>query len=569
MRLSRFHAPTLRDAPKEAELPSHRWLIRGGFIRQITAGIYNLLPLGLRTVQKIERIVREEMDAAGGQEVLMPAVQPADLWRESGRWEEYGPELLRFHDRKGNDYCLGPTHEEVMVDLVRRDIRSYRQLPRNFYQIQSKFRDELRPRGGLLRGREFIMKDAYSFDVDAAAAHVSYQAMYAAYTRIFQRCGLNFRAVEADTGNIGGSLSHEFHVLVDTGEDAIVACTHCDYAANTEKAAIGKRSPAPSAGDVPAHASVATPGQRTVADVAACLGVDLTAVIKTLIVTLDGKPHAALVRGDRELNPLKLRDATGSTDVELADSSLVQELTGAALGYAGPVGLGLPILLDSELSAIRGWVCGANVDDTHLTNVLPGRDFEVMTTMDIRLAAEGDPCPQCEGSLETFRGIEVGHVFHLGTKYSKAMKCEFLDREGKTQAMEMGCYGIGITRIMAAAIEQNSDENGIKWPLSIAPFSVILLPLGKAGDEVFAAVEGIYDSLRDAGVEVLLDDRKERPGVKFADADVLGIPLRVVLGRRGLEAGMAEMRVRSDGREEQVALADIVTIIQTRLEELA
>jgi prolyl-tRNA synthetase len=565
MRLSRYHAPTLREAPKEAELPSHLWLIRGGFIRQLSAGIYNLLPMGLRTVQKIEAIVRDEMNRAGGQELLMPSVQPAELWNESGRWEKYGPELQRFQDRKGNDYCLGPTHEEIIVDVVRRDIRSYRQLPTNLYQIQSKFRDEIRPRGGLLRGREFIMKDAYSFDVSVEKSHESYQIMYDTYARIFERCGLEFRAVEADSGNIGGSLSHEFHVLAETGEDDIVACSDCKYAANVEKAGIAESVGGESTIPAAPPTLVETPNKKTVIDVAEFMSVDLSRVLKTLIITLDGEPYAAVVRGDRELNPLKVRDALGAEVVELADEALVKEVTGAPLGFAGPIGLTIPIIVDHEIASIHSGVCGANQADKHYKFVSADRDFSVHTTADIRLAQDGDSCPMCTGNLRAFRGIEVGHVFHLGTKYSEPMGCTFSNKEGQTETMVMGCYGIGITRIMAAAIEQNHDENGICWPLALSPFSVILLPLGKTGDEVYDASERIYAELQAAGVEVLFDDRAERPGVKFADADVLGIPLRITVGRRGLKEGSVEFKVRADGREEKVALDRVLPAVERLL----
>ncbi len=565
MRLSRYHSPTLREAPKEAELPSHLWLIRGGYIRQLSAGIYNLLPMGLRTVQKIESIVREEMNRAGAHEVLMPAVQPADLWAESGRWEKYGPELLRFEDRKGNDYCLGPTHEEIIVDMARRDVRSYRQLPLNLYQIQSKFRDEIRPRGGLLRGREFIMKDAYSFDINEEKAHESYQDMYDAYERIFERCGLEFRAVEADTGNIGGSLSHEFHVLADTGEDDIVACDSCQYAANVEKAGIGESPAGESTIPAAPPTMVDTPGKKSVSEVAEFMGVDLSDVMKTLILTLDGKPYAAIVRGDRELNPLKVRDALGAETVELADEDLVKEVTGAPVGYAGPIGLEIPIIVDHEVASMSSGVCGANKANTHYKFVATDRDFKPEAVADIRMAAEGDCCPMCGGSLRAFRGIEVGHVFHLGTKYSEPMGCTYSDKDGKTQTMVMGCYGIGITRIMAAAIEQNHDENGICWPLPLAPYAVIILPLGKPGDEVYDAAERMYTELQQAGLEVLLDDRTERPGVKFADADVLGIPLRITVGRRGVKEGSVEMRVRRGGHEEKVAMDRIVPAVERLL----
>ena len=478
MRLSRYHAPTLREAPRDAEVRSHELLVRAGFIRQLSAGIYNLMPLGVRTVTKIANIVREEMNRAGAVEVLMPAVQPGELWSESGRWEKYGPELLRFQDRKGNDFCLGPTHEEVIVDLVRRDVRSYKQLPLNLYQIQAKFRDEIRPRAGLMRGREFMMKDAYSFDVDDAAAHESYQAMFSAYERIFERCGLAFRAVEADTGNIGGSLSHEFQVLAETGEDAIVSCTGCTYTANVEMAELAAEeteTSAVAAGDAPRV--VDTPGKHTVEEVCGFMDASPTDLIKTLILDVDGEPIAALVRGDRELNPLKVKRLYGADSATLAHDGMVTEVTGAPVGFAGPVGLNIPVVADPEVMALSEAICGANAGGQHLAGVVPGAHFSPERVSDLRMAEDGDACPRCGEPLRAYRGIEVGHVFFLGTKYSEAMDCTFLNAEGKSKPMVMGCYGIGVTRIMAAAIEQNHDENGIAWPMALAPFEVAVIPL--------------------------------------------------------------------------------------------
>jgi prolyl-tRNA synthetase len=567
MRMSRFHAPTLREAPKEAELPSHALLLRAGALRQLTAGIYDLLPLGLKSVRKIERIIREEMDRAGAQEVLLPAVQPAELWQESGRWDKYGPELLRFTDRKSNAYCLGPTHEEVIVDLVRRDVRSYKQLPLNLYQVQFKFRDEVRPRGGLMRGREFIMKDAYSFDTDFTAARASYQAMFDAYGAIFRRCGLDFRPVEADAGNIGGSTTHEFQVLAETGEDAIVSCSHCGYAANVELARIGLGTPPPpAAAATPAPTEVATPGMRTVAEVTAFLDVAATALMKTLIVVADGVPHAAIVRGDRELNLIKVRAALGAAEVALADDETVTRVTGAPVGFAGPIDLDLPTLVDHEIAGLVDAVCGANAADAHYTGVAVGRDFTPTRVADLRVAGADDPCPECAGGvLRTFRGIEVGHVFLLGTRYSEPMGCTFLDADGKSQPMVMGCYGIGVTRIMAAAIEQSHDDKGIIWPMSIAPFHVAVVPLGKPGDDVSAAAEGLYSQLGAAGLDVIVDDRKERPGVKMADAELMGFPLQVVLGRRALDEGVAELKDRRTGATDRVPLGELVAVVRERV----
>jgi len=566
--MSRFHAPTLRDAPNDAELPSHRLLTRAGFIRQLTAGIYDLMPLGQRVVRRITRIIREELDRAGAIEIAMPFVQPAELWQESGRWQKYGPELQRLTDRKGNEYCLGPTHEEIVVDLVRRDVRSYRQLPLNLYQIQPKFRDEVRPRGGLMRGREFLMKDAYSFDVDESSALVSYKAMYDAYHRIFERCGFDFRAVEADTGNIGGSTSHEFQVLAGTGEDAIVSCDTCSYTANVEKAAIGDRGEAADDGGAPQGAPerVDTPDKRTVAEVAEFLGTDAAHLLKTLIVVVDGEPMAAVVRGDHELNLMKVRDALGAEEAELADDATVERVTGAPVGFAGPVGLAIPVVVDRAVRGMAGAVCGANEAHAHLRGVAVGRDFEPARVEDLRMAQGGDPCPRCEGHLRAFRGIEVGHVFYLGTKYTEPMGCTFLDQNGKAQPMVMGCYGIGVTRIMAAAVEQSHDERGIIWPVPLAPFEAAVLPLGKAGDEVYAEAERIYEALTAAGVDALLDDRNERPGVKFADAELMGFPWQVVLGRRGLKEGVAELKSRATGEAEKIPLTELVSTLAARIE---
>jgi prolyl-tRNA synthetase len=560
MRLSRLHAPTLKEVPKDAEVVSHQLLVRAGYIRKLAAGIYDFLPLAKRVIRKIETIIREEMDAAGAQEVFLPAVVPAEVWQESGRWFQYGPELLRFKDRKGGDFCLGPTHEEVIVDLVKRDVRSWRSLPLNLYQIQTKFRDEVRPRFGLMRGREFVMKDAYSFDVDEAATNRSYDAMYAAYERIFARCGLQFRAVEADTGSIGGSRSHEFQVLAASGEDAIVSCSKCSYAANVEQAELHvHHEPAPGASDK-AFEKVHTPGRRTIVEVTDFLGLPARRFLKTLIVDADDRLFAVLVRGDHELNLVKVKKLLGATRVDLAHEEQVRQATGAAVGFAGPVGLrGVAgIIADNAVRGMTHAVAGANADDHHFVDLTEGRDFEVSRFGDLRLAVEGDPCPRCGGELKSFRGIEVGHVFFLGTKYSDAMKCTYLDEAGVEKPMVMGCYGIGVTRTMAAAIEQNHDADGIVWPLAIAPFRVIVLPLQMNVPEVVQAAERLYADLQGAGVEVLLDDRDERAGVKFKDADLLGIPLRIAIGGRGLKEGVVELKPRRVAEVQQVPLADVV-----------
>jgi len=565
MRYSQYLLNTLKETPADAEVISHQLMMRAGMIRKIAAGIYSYLPLGLRSIRKVEQIIREEMNRAGAIELLMPMVVPAELWQESTRWEQYGKELLRLKDRKDADFCLGPTHEEVITDIVRREVRSYRQLPLNLYQIQSKFRDEIRPRFGLMRGREFIMKDAYSFDVDEAGADVAYDKMYQAYRRIFERCGLRFRAVEADTGNIGGSSSHEFMVLADSGEDAIVSCDSCEYAANVEKAELRDAG-----GDFPvptqALTKVATPGQRTIEEVAGFLQVEPARLIKTLLLRTDGgETVAVLLRGDRELNDIKLCRLLGCNEVELADEETVRRVTGAPSGFAGPVGLKGRILADFEVRAMVDAVTGANEVDTHYTGVACGRDFTVETFADLREAVAGDFCPRCAGKLEVWRGIEVGHVFKLGTKYSQALGATFLDAQGQEQVIFMGCYGIGVGRTVAAAIEQNHDENGIVFPMPIAPFQVIVTMVNPNDAEVCAAAEKLYAELLERGIEVLLDDRDERPGSKFKDADLLGIPLRVTVGARGLKDGALEVQERRSGAREMLPLAEVAEAVAERV----
>jgi prolyl-tRNA synthetase len=567
MRLSKTLIPTLKEAPSEAEVPSHILMVRGGYLRKVAAGIYSFLPLGWRVVQKIARIIREEMNRAGAEEVFLPAVVPAELWQESGRWDLYGAQLLRIKDRKGGDFVIGPTHEEVIVDLVRGDVRSYRQLPLNLYQIQTKFRDELRPRAGLMRGREFIMKDAYSFHASDEDAKREYQNMYDTYHRIFARCGLAFRAVEADTGNIGGSLSHEFQVLAENGEDALVACDNCQYAANVEQAVSRPSETGAPTGDAPAMAKVATPGKRTIEEVTGFLNVPATALVKTLIYLVDGKPVAVLVRGDRTVNEIKVRVALGAKEVVMAGDRAVEEVTGAPVGFAGPVGLQIPVLCDNEIATMPSFVCGANERDMHYTNVVRGRDFTPTQMGDFRQSAPGDRCPRCEtGHFKGYRGVEVGHVFFLGTKYSVAMKANFLDAGGKERPMIMGCYGIGVTRIAAAAIEQHHDADGITWPVPIAPFEVNLLSL-QAGD---AQVAGLCDKLEAeltaAGVEVLYDDRDERPGVKFKDADLIGIPYRIAVGKKGLAEGVVEIKARRSPEVVKVKIEEAVAYVRERVE---
>ncbi len=569
MRYSQYFIPTVKETPSDAEVISHQLMLRAGMIRKLAAGIYNYLPLGLRSIRKVEAIVREEMNRAGAIELLMPAVQPAELWKESGRWEFYGKELLRFRDRKDAEFCMGPTHEEVITDLVRKEIRSYRQMPINLYQIQGKFRDEIRPRFGLMRGREFIMKDAYSFDVNEAGADVSYEKMYKAYRRIFERCGLKFRAVEADTGSIGGNYSHEFMVLADSGEDAIVSCSACEYAANMEKAEARKSEAVDHADPRPLE-KVSTPGQKSIEDVAAFLSVTGTQVVKTLVLVADGEPVVALIRGDYDLNEIKLKNHLGAAELEMADDEVVLKVTGAPTGYAGPVGLQgkVKVVADLSLQGMHNFVTGANAADMHLKNVNIGRDFSVEGFVDIRNVVIGDPCPRCEsGELEIWRGIEVGHVFKLGTKYSKALNASFLDANGKEQIIFMGCYGIGIGRTVAACIEQNHDDNGIIFPLPIAPFHCIVSALSAKDDEVKAASEAIYGELMEAGVEVLLDDRDERPGFKFKDADLIGIPLRIVVGAKSLVEGKVELKERRSGEVEVLPIAEAVARVKAAVKE--
>ncbi len=563
MRYSEYFIPTVKETPADAEVVSHQLMLRAGMIRKLAAGIYSYLPLGLRSIRKVENIVREEMNRAGAIEILMPGVIPAELWQESERWEQYGRELLRIKDRKDAEFCLGPTHEEVVTDLVRREVKSYRQMPVNLYQIQSKFRDEIRPRFGLMRGREFIMKDAYSFDVDGAAADLSYEKMYQAYRRIFERCGLRFRAVEADTGSIGGSSSHEFMVLADSGEDAIVSCTACEYAANVEKAESRPIEAVEHADPRPLE-RVATPEKRTIEEVSEFLGVHAASMIKTLVLLADGEPVVALVRGDHELNEIKLKNALDCTDLEMAGDEVVTKVTGAPVGFAGPVGLKVKIVADLAVKAMKNAVTGGNEKDLHLKNVNLERDFRATAFADIRNVVHGDACPRCEGGvLEMWRGIEVGHVFKLGTKYSKALKATYLDAEGKEQIIFMGCYGIGIGRTVAACIEQNHDENGIIFPIPIAPFHCIISALNIKEDPVREASERIYGQLADAGVEVLLDDRDERPGFKFKDADLIGIPLRIVVGSKNLAQGNVELKDRKTGDVALLPVAEAVERVKS------
>lgn len=563
MRFSRLFAPTLKEDPKEAEVVSHRLLMRAGYIRRVAAGIYDFLPLGLRAMRRIETIVREEMDRAGAQELLMPAVQPAELWKESGRWEYYGPELLRFKDRRGGDFCMGPTHEEVITSLVAGEVRSYRDLPLNLYQIQSKFRDEIRPRAGLMRGREFVMKDAYSFDIDEAGAHKTYQAMFDAYCRIFTRCGLDYRAVEADTGNIGGSLSHEFQVLADSGEDAIASCPDCGYTANIEKAAV--QAPEPAEAATAALGEVVTPGMRSVEQVAGFLGCGTDRILKTLIFVVDDNPVAVVVRGDHAVNEIKVKAALGGKDVLVANDETVRRATGMPVGFVGPIGLTIPVLVDPAARSVADAVVGAGREDLHITGFFVDRDLPNAQVVDVRMAGAGDPCGRCGGAFGLFKGIETGHVFYLGTKYSVPMKATYLSEAGTEHPIAMGCYGIGVSRILAAAIEQNHDSNGIVWPVAIAPYRVIVLPMQGNDEAVVAAAASIYSALQAAGVDAILDDRDLRPGVKFKDADLIGIPYRITVGARSLAEGKVELKERRGGENELVATDSVVDEVVARI----
>jgi prolyl-tRNA synthetase len=566
MRWSKTLIPTLKEVPADAEVVSHKLLVRAGFIRQISRGVYDYFPLALKVIRKIEAIVREEMNRAGAQELLMPISAPAELWQESGRWDYYGKELMRFKDRNERDFCLGPTHEEIVTDLVRRSVRSYRELPMNLYQIQTKFRDEPRPRFGLMRGREFIMKDAYSFHTDIDDCRREYDNMYQTYRRIFGRLGLSFRPVEADTGAIGGSQSHEFQVLAESGEDAIVSCNSCDYAANVEKAEVKSKRPAGReiSEESPKLEKVATPGKKSVAAVAEFLKLTADKFIKTLVYKTDSDELVAvLVRGDHEVNELKLRTVLGCREVALADETSVAAATGAIPGYLGPIGLKLRVVADLSVQGMRSAVTGANEANAHYVQIDQERDFTPSAFADLRLAVNGDACPRCEkGKLESHRGIEVGQVFYLGTRYSEKMGATFLDAEGREQPIQMGCYGIGISRLVAAAIEQNHDANGIIWPFSIAPFQVLVLPINYKEEKLRDAADKLYQELQRRGVDVLLDDRDERPGVKFKDGDLVGIPLRVTIGAKSLDKGCVELRWRRDGKTDESAVADAAKTIQ-------
>lgn len=570
MRVSKLYAPTLREVPAEAEVVSHQLMLRAGFMRKAAGGIYTYLPLAWRVLKKIERIVREEMDAKGSQELLMPIVQPAEIWKESGRWDVYGAEMFRLQDRHNRCFCLGPTHEEMVTTLIRGDVRSYRQLPLSVYQIQNKYRDERRPRFGLMRGREFIMKDAYSFDRDEAGLDKSYQDMYDAYTNIFTRCGLNFRPVEADSGAIGGSGSHEFMVIADSGEAEIVFCTSCDYAANVEKAELFPLEAQEEA--MLTKEEVVTPDCKTIADVCAYLKLPVDHSVKAVAYNSEKGLILCFVRGDHEVNEIKVINTCGVIDLEMATEEQLAA-AGTVGGYMGPVGIDnkkVIVVVDATVMKMHNVCCGANKEGYHFINVNPGRDFTPTYVADIRLIQEGDPCPHCGGEVSKARGIEVGQVFKLFTKYSSALKATYLDENGKEQPMVMGCYGVGVSRTMAAAIEQNYDDNGIIWPIEIAPYHVLVVPVNTKDEASAAKAEEIYMQLKKVGLETVIDDRNERPGVKFKDADLIGYPLRVVVGPKTLTEGKLEVKIRKTGEIRYLPLdGDYVQDIKNIIAELA
>ena len=567
MRMSQAMVPTLRSVPAEAEIISHQLLLRAGFIRKTAAGMYNYLPLGKRVLTKIETIVREEMDAAGGQEILMPITQPSELWIESGRWNAYGAEMIRLKDRHDREFCLGPTHEEVVTDLVRNEVNSYRQLPLRLYQIQNKYREERRPRFGLMRGREFIMKDLYSFDRDEAGLDASYKAMFDAYTRIFTRCGLTFRPVEADSGAIGGGYTHEFMVLADNGEATIVYCDHCDYAADIEIAPCAEPQEIPHEELLPIE-KVATPNSKTIDAVGAFLHVPAEKCIKTLFVQADDELICVLLRGNSELNDVKLKRVHPCDSLEMAEPEFIKEKIGCSIGSLGPVGLkGIKIYADLEMKTVINGVCGANEEEYHYLNVNVGRDYQIEGYYDLRMMQPGEVCPHCGAVLKQARGIEAGQVFKLGTKYSKAMHATFLDENGKENIIQMGCYGIGVSRTMAAAVEQNYDEDGIIWPKTIAPYSVVIVPVSDKNADQMRIAEELYAAFTKAGIDTMLDDRAERAGVKFKDADLIGYPVRITVGKKAASEGLVEYKLRTEKEAADVAITDIIAKVQTFLAE--
>jgi prolyl-tRNA synthetase len=566
MRYTKMFIPTMKEDPKDAEVLSHRLMLRAGFIRKLASGVYTWLPLGLKSLKKVENIIREEMNRKGTQEIIMPFVQPKELWEESGRWEKYGKELLRVRDRNDRELCLGPTHEEVVTDLVRREVKSYKELPLILYQIQTKFRDEIRPRFGVMRSREFSMKDAYSFDLDEAGAEKSYRDMHDAYMRIFERCGFNFRAVEADTGQIGGSFSHEFMVLADTGEDIIISCGSCGYAANLERAEVGfiDRDVARTKGQ---FKNVETPGQRKIDEVSRFLGVAPDKLVKTIIYNTDKGTIGVLIKGDREINEVKLRNMLNLDSMELADEETIEKVTGGPLGFSGPVGLDIPLYADRDVLFMEDFVVGGNARDVHTVGVNI-EDFKVEGFYDLKVAEPGDLCARCGGIHSSTKGIEVGHIFKLGFKYSKAMNCTFLDKEGKEKFAVMGCYGIGVGRTVAAAIEQGHDENGMVLPFAIAPFEVCVLPVNSSHPESMELAEAIYRELLEKGIDAIIDDRPERPGVKFKDCDLIGIPIRVTIGERNLKDGYVEIKLRKEKESQRVRKEEVIERVLNYAHEL-
>ncbi|MGF7186013.1 prolyl-tRNA synthetase [Desulfitispora alkaliphila] len=568
MRVSQMFIPTLRQEPAEAEIISHKLMLRAGFIRKSSAGVYTYMPLGYKIIKKISEIVREEMDRANGQEVLLPIIQPAELWQETGRWDVYGDEMFRLKDRHNRDFCLGPTHEEIITDLVRGEVKSYKQLPMLLYQIQNKYRDERRPRFGLMRGREFIMKDLYSFDVDEAGLDISYKSMYQAYSNVFKRCGLEFSPVEADSGAMGGSTTHEFMAIADSGEAEIVYCKTCQYAANTEKAPCNDpQGEVIQSDQMKVLELVETPEVQSIEDVAEFLKVDKKDTVKTLVYEADEQLVLALVRGDRELNEVKLQNLLGASILEMADAGKVASEMGCEVGYLGPINKDIKVIADYEVKYLGNTVVGANKAGYHYVNANPARDFNVESYGDLRMIEKEDPCPKCGKELTFARGIEVGQVFKLGTKYSESLNAKYLDENGKEQLMVMGCYGIGVSRTMAAIIEQHYDENGIIWPVEIAPYKVVIVPVNEKDTEIVEFAEGLYTELTQSGIEVALDDRKERAGVKFKDADLVGYPLRITVGKTYKEYGEVEINIRRTGERITEKSEQVVSWVQAYLED--
>ena len=568
MRTSKLYAPTLRQTPAEAEVPSHQLMLRAGFIRKVAGGVYTYLPLAWRTLRKIEQIIREEIEAKDGQELALPIVQPAELWKETGRWAVFGEEMFRLVDRHNREFCLGPTHEEIITDLVRNEVRSYKQLPLLLYQIQNKYRDEIRPRFGLMRGREFIMKDGYSFDKDEAGLDKSYKDMYEAYSKIFSRCGLTFRPVEADGGAIGNATTHEFTVLAETGESDIVYCEKCDYAANAEKSEL-KVIVAPEEEALPLE-KVHTPNAKTIEEVAKFLDTPIEKTIKAVVFQNEKEQViCALVRGDHEVNDVKLQNITGAISLTMAEDSAISKVGGVA-GFMSPIGLGKDaiVVADATVMEMHNAVCGANEQDYHYKNANPKRDFGDVIVADIRLIAEGDPCPHCGAPVKMTHGIEVGQVFKLGTKYSEALGATFLDENGKEKPLIMGCYGIGVSRTMAAAIEQFHDENGIIWPVAIAPFEVVIVPINAKDEAQMQVAEKLYADMKNAGIDVLLDDRKDRAGVKFKDADLIGYPVRITVSPKLLDENEVEIKVRKDGATSTIKVDACAETVKEMLKTL-